>query len=171
LPDEDAAASMQARLEERLLDAGYAHYETSAFAKVRHRCRHNLNYWMFGDYLGIGAGAHGKLSFHDRIVRYMRIKHPVQYMRSVMDSGPIAEERILTRKDMPFEFMMNAMRLNEGVQPELFTQRTGMPVHVLNRPLELAKRKGLIETMDEVLRPTLLGRRFLNDLVSLFLPI
>lgn len=171
LPDEDAAAEMQIMLEEKLLEAGYEHYETSAFAKPRHRCRHNLNYWTFGDYLGIGAGSHGKLSYQDRIVRQMRIKHPGQYMQAVGLSQHIAEERMLTRRDLPFEFMMNTLRLNEGVSLELFSQRTGMPVQALNKPMVLAKQKGLIEQVDEILRPTLFGQRFLSDLLILFINV
>jgi coproporphyrinogen III oxidase-like Fe-S oxidoreductase len=169
LPDDDTAADMQHSLEERLGLAGFDHYETSAFARPRHHCRHNLNYWMFGDYLGIGAGAHGKLSFHDRISRQMRVKHPMQYMQAVEGATHIAEERTLNRQELPFEFMMNALRLNEGVPKELFTQRTGLPLFVCEQALREATAKGLVETGDGILKPTLLGRRFLNDLLALFL--
>ncbi len=169
LPEDDNAATMQAMLEDRLKTAGYEHYETSAFAKPRHRSRHNLNYWMFGDYLGIGAGAHSKLSFHDRIIRQMRTKHPMQYMQAVMNEKHIAETRTLTRKDLPFEFMMNALRLNEGFPVRLFMQHTGLPLAVCEAALAKAEARGLVERDLDILRPTLQGRRFLNDLLVLFL--
>ena len=120
LPDDDLAADMQLAIESRLQAAGMQHYETSAYAWPHHASRHNLNYWQFGDYLGIGAGAHSKLSFHDRILRQMRTKHPQQYMDAVKRDAHIADARALTRSDLPFEFMMNALRLNEGVPAALF---------------------------------------------------
>jgi oxygen-independent coproporphyrinogen-3 oxidase len=169
LPEDDAAAEMQDWLEERLGLAGYTHYETSAFAQPRQRCRHNLNYWTFGDYLGIGAGAHGKLSFADRIIRQRRVKHPGQYMQAVSSAEHIAEERVLTRQDLPFEFMMNALRLNDGVALELFIERTGLPTMLVDAPLERARQKGLLTVMQGRIQPTPLGRRFLNDLLALFL--
>lgn len=169
LPDDDSSAAMQEWLEERLDMAGYEHYETSAFARPRHRCRHNLNYWTFGDYLGIGAGAHSKLSFHDRIVRQMRVKHPLQYMRNVQGKGHIAETRMLTPDELPFEFMMNALRLNEGFQAALFTRHTGLPLSACTAAIEKAQEQGLIAFAANTLRPTSRGRRFLNDLLVLFL--
>jgi len=169
LPDDDTAAAMQEWLEERLGGAGYEHYETSAFARPRHRCRHNLNYWTFGDYLGIGAGAHSKLSFHDRIVRQMRMKHPAQYMQSVERGGHIAETRVIMPNELPFEFMMNALRLNEGFPASLLQQHTGLPLSALGAGLEKALEKGLIEPDSNTLRPTPKGRRFLNELLVLFL--
>ena len=169
LPDDDTSAAMQDRLNERLSNTGYDHYETSAYAKPRHRSRHNLNYWMFGDYLGIGAGAHSKLSFHDRIIRQMRVKHPTQYMQSAARAEHITDERTLTRKDLPFEFMMNALRLNQGVTRELFMQRTGLPLMVCEKALHAAEQKGLLEPDREFLCPTPLGQRFLNELLTLFL--
>ncbi len=169
LPDDDTAAAMQEWLEERLGTAGFEHYETSAFAKPRHRCRHNLNYWTFGDYLGIGAGAHSKLSFHDRIVRQMRVKHPAQYMQSVELDSHIAETRALSPRELPFEFMMNALRLNEGIPLSLFSQHTGLPLTACLGGLQKAEQKGLVERDADFLRPTLQGRRFLNDLLTLFL--
>ncbi len=169
LPDDDAAADMQQAIEARLADAGMAHYETSAFARPGHACRHNLNYWEFGDYLGIGAGAHGKLSFHDRIVRQMRVKHPQQYMSAAMRGAPIAETRTLARGDLPFEFMMNALRLNAGVPAALFEVRTGLPLAVCAEALRQARERGLLETDPAWLRPSARGRRFLNDLLALFL--
>lgn len=169
LPDDEASSCMQDWLEDRLADAGYDNYETSAFAKPRHRSRHNLNYWMFGDYLGIGAGAHGKLSFHDRIVREMRIKHPAQYMQAVGKTEHVAETHELASRELPFEFMMNALRLTEGIRPELFMQRTGLPLNACASALEQAEDRKLLERGADFLRPTLLGRRFLNELLTLFL--
>jgi oxygen-independent coproporphyrinogen-3 oxidase len=169
LPDDDQSAAMQEWLEERLVAAGYEHYETSAFAKPRHRSRHNLNYWTFGDYLGIGAGAHSKLSFHNRIVRQMRAKHPLQYMHAAERGEHIAETRTLTSKELPFEFMMNALRLNEGIPTALFTQHTGLPLAACEAGLKSAEEKGLIERDMHSLRPTPQGRRFLNELLVLFL--
>jgi oxygen-independent coproporphyrinogen-3 oxidase len=169
LPDDDNAAAMQEWLEERLGAAGFEHYETSAFARPRHRCHHNLNYWTFGDYLGLGAGAHSKLSFHDRIVRQMRVKHPQQYMQHVDQGSHIAETRALAAGELPFEFMMNALRLNEGFLTSLFTQHTGLPLVACLAGLEEAEAKGLIERGTNSLRPTEKGRRFLNELLVLFL--
>ena len=170
LPDDDLAADMQQAIAERLVDAGMQHYETSAYALPGHACRHNLNYWQFGDYLGIGAGAHSKLSFHDRIVRQMRVKHPRQYMEAVEKGCHIAETRTLTRHDLPFEFMMNALRLNEGVPAALFEARTGLPLGVCAPALEQSRARGLLEADADRLQPTLQGQRFLNDVLDRFLP-
>ena len=169
LPDDDTAAAMQEWLEERLGAAGFDHYETSAFARPRQRCRHNLNYWTFGDYLGIGAGAHSKLSFHDRIERQMRVKHPAQYMQGVERGEHIAETRVITHKELPFEFMMNALRLNEGFPTSLFSRHTGLPLTACLAGLQQAEGKGLVERNLDTLRPTDKGRRFLNELLMLFL--
>ena len=170
LPDEDLAADMQLAIEARLGEADMQHYETSAYARPGHASRHNLNYWQFGDYLGIGAGAHSKLSFHDRIVRQMRAKHPQQYMDAVQAGTHVADTRILTRDDLPFEFMMNALRLNEGVLSTLFEARTGLPLIVSAPALERARALGLLENDAARLKPTLQGQRYLNDLLELFLP-
>ncbi len=170
LPDDDLAADMQQAVETRVLEAGMQHYETSAYAKPGHASRHNLNYWQFGDYLGIGAGAHSKLSFRDRIVRQMRTKHPQQYMDAVKAGTHIADIRILARDDLPFEFMMNALRLNEGVPATLFEARTGLPLITCTAALERARARGLLEPGATRLQPTLLGQRFLNDLLAVFLP-
>ncbi len=169
LPDEDLSADMNDAIEAHLLDAGMTHYETSAYARPDHMCRHNLNYWQFGDYLGIGAGAHSKLSFHDRILRQMRTRHPQQYMDAVKQDTHIADTRILTRDDLPFEFMMNALRLNGGVLAALFEERTGLPLIVCATELEQARVQGLLERDATRLKPTLPGQHFLNDLLELFL--
>jgi len=169
LPDDDLAADMQLAIESRLQEAGMQHYETSAYARPHHASRHNLNYWQFGDYLGIGAGAHSKLSFHDRILRQMRTKHPQQYMDAVKRGAHIADARTLTRSDLPFEFMMNALRLNEGVPAALFGERTGLPLVVCAAALEQAQARGLLLPDPGRLQPSLQGQRFLNDLLALFL--
>jgi oxygen-independent coproporphyrinogen-3 oxidase len=170
LPDHDAAATMQETVEALLHDADYEHYETSAFARPGRRCRHNLNYWSFGDYLGIGAGAHSKLSFPDRIVREMRYRQPREYMRQAAAGAPVQEVHDVARVDLPFEFMMNALRLNGGVPLRLFAERTGLPLTAVTKALETAERRGLVERTHERLQPTALGRRFLNDLLQLFMP-
>jgi putative oxygen-independent coproporphyrinogen III oxidase len=170
LPDDDLAADMQLAIEAKLSTSGMQHYETSAYAQRGHACRHNLNYWQFGDYLGIGAGAHSKLSFHDRIVRQMRTKHPQQYMAAVAGRTQIVESRTLTRHDLPFEFMMNALRLNQGVEARLYEERTGLPLASCSATLAKARRNGLLTTDANKLEPTLQGQRFLNDLLTLFLP-
>ena len=169
LPDDDLAADMQQAIEARLAEAGLVHYETSAYAKPGHAARHNLNYWQFGDYLGIGAGAHSKLSFADRIERQMRVKHPQQYMDAVSAGAHVADRRTLTHADLPFEFMMNALRLTEGVPATLFEARTGLPLIVCSAALEQARSRGLLEPDATRLAPTLRGQHFLNDLLELFL--
>lgn len=170
LPDDDQAADMQVLVEETLGAAGYGHYETSAFALPGQQCRHNLNYWTFGDYLGIGAGAHGKQSFHDRIERQARVKHPRAYMEGVeAGAGYVSETRSLDRNDRVFEFMMNALRLNEGFELALFTARTGLSSAALAKGLDQAMAQGLIKRDLHRVMPTPQGRRFLNDLLQLFL--
>ncbi len=177
LPDDDTTAAMQDAIEARLAAAGYDHYETSAFSKtvsrqpvtIEARCRHNLNYWMFGDYLGIGAGAHSKLSFPGRIVREARIRHPERYLESAAGGDPIQERHDVRPEEIPFEFMMNALRLNAGFAAALFAERTGLPLTATLRELEDAERRGLIERDPVRIAPTLRGRRYLNDLLQLFL--
>jgi oxygen-independent coproporphyrinogen-3 oxidase len=170
LPDDDAAARMQDAIEAKLAGAGYRNYETSAFARPGRESRHNLNYWTFGDYLGIGAGAHGKLSFHDRITRQMRRRQPQGYVESAERGDAIQEQHDVTAADVAFEFMMNALRLRDGVPLALFDERTGLALAAVLKPLEEAERRGLIARDHEHLAPTALGRRFLNDLLQLFLP-
>ena len=170
LPDSELAADMQDMIEARLADAGYANYETSAFAQPGRECRHNLNYWRFGDYLGIGAGAHSKLSFPDRILRQMRYKQPREYMQKTAAGAPVQEEHAVSLKDLGFEFMMNALRLADGFEARLFAERTGQTLAAVERPLREAVERGLI-TRDHVrIAPTKRGQRFLNDLLQLFLP-
>jgi putative oxygen-independent coproporphyrinogen III oxidase len=172
LPDDDATAAMQDAIEARLAAAGYNHYETSAFAKAvtaDARCRHNLNYWTFGDYLGIGAGAHSKLSFPGRIARQRRVKHPERYMASAETGDPVEERHDVPPEEIPFEFMMNALRLNAGFAAVLFEERTGQSLAATLRELDIAERRGLIERDHAHIAPTPLGRRYLNDLLQLFL--
>jgi putative oxygen-independent coproporphyrinogen III oxidase len=166
LPDHDASADMQAMAEQTLAAAGFGHYETSAFARPGKRCRHNLNYWEFGDYLGIGAGAHGKLSFADRVTRHERMKQPREYLAATGD----VPSRVIPPGELPLEFMLNALRLAEGFSPELFAARCGLPLLAAESGLRAAEAKGLIERGPQKIRPTAMGRRFLNDLVGLFLP-
>ena len=169
LPDDDAAAAMQDAIEARLATAGYEHYETSAFAQPGRQCAHNLNYWKFGDYLGIGAGAHGKLSFPDRILRQERVKHPDSYMQAVESGTAVRAEREVTPGETGFEFMMNALRLNAGFPVSLYEERAGLPVTTVLKGLDEAERRGLIVRDHARIAPTALGRRFLNDLLQIFL--
>ncbi len=170
LPDPDLAADMQDMAEDLLGAAGYRHYETSAYAQPGRECRHNLNYWRFGDYLGIGAGAHGKLSLPDGIVRQARVRHPREYLEKAGTPAVLSEDRRVSRAELPFEFMMNALRLTKGFPVRLFSQRTGLSLATAEPALAEAERRGLIERGPQHIRPTPLGRRFLNDLLQLFLP-
>jgi putative oxygen-independent coproporphyrinogen III oxidase len=170
LPDDDVAADMQVAIEETLGAAGYEHYETSAFAKPGERAKHNVNYWTFGDYLGIGAGAHGKISFRSRITREQRERKPQTYLRAALDGDAIQEAREVADNELPFEFMLNALRLTEGFPVALFAQRTGLPITVIERQLNEAESAGLLERDHATIRPTQKGQRFLNDLLEPFLP-
>lgn len=169
LPDDDASSEMQLHIEALLANSGYQHYETSAFAQPKKQSRHNLNYWQFGDYLGIGAGAHSKISSHDSVVRQARYKQPQAYIDQVMQGAPVQTEGKLTRDDLCFEFMMNALRLNQGISTELFEERTSLPLLLVRSELELAEQRGLLMRDVQHLAPTELGRRFLNDLLEIFL--
>lgn len=169
LPDDDSSAAIHEWIEQRLDAAGYEHYEVSAYARQGHACRHNLNYWRFGDYLGIGAGAHGKLSFPHRVLRQVRYRQPGSYMDHAQDGRFVAESVEVARSDLPFEFMLNALRLHAGIALQTFSDRTGLPLSAIERGLAHAESRGLIRrTLDRV-EPTQFGRRFLNDLQSLFL--
>ena len=170
LPEHDACADMQLAVEEALGTAGFEHYETSAFARPGLRCRHNLNYWEFGDYAGIGAGAHGKVSFPDRIERHARVKQPREYLDAAARGASVAEGGIVPPRELPFEFMLNALRLVEGVPPTLFAERTGLAATTIEKPLRAAQAQGLLEANEARIQPTPRGRLFLNDLTALFLP-
>jgi oxygen-independent coproporphyrinogen-3 oxidase len=166
LPQHDESADMQLTAEDVLRAEGYGHYETSAFARPGHRCRHNLNYWEFGDYLGIGAGAHGKLSFPGRLTRHSRIKQPREYLLS---KNSLIEDREVPAKEIPFEFMLNALRLVEGFPMTLFAERTGLPLATVEAKLAKAESRGLLERDWKRIRPSERGRHFLNELLELFL--
>ncbi|MEF8703865.1 MAG: radical SAM family heme chaperone HemW [Candidatus Accumulibacter sp. UW26] len=169
LPDADTCADMQEAIEDRLAKAGYLHYETSAFARPGRTCQHNLNYWLFGDYLGIGAGAHGKLTLHDRILRQMRWKRPEQYLAQVAAGTPVQEEFAVKAADLPFEFMLNALRLIDGFDPQLFEQRTSLPLISIENTLRQAEDEGLLQRQRQRIAPSERGRRFLNPLLQRFL--
>ena len=169
LPSDDESADIEDLVDVTLSRAGYLHYETSAHARPGYESRHNVNYWRFGDYLGIGAGAHSKLSFSNSIVRQLRWKQPKHYMARVAAGAPVQEEAEVTRADVGFEFMLNALRLEQGVPATLFAERTGFPLALVTRDIEIATRKGLLEPDPALIKPTALGRRFLNDLQALFL--
>ena len=170
VPDDEQALQMQEMIEHTLAESGYAHYETSAFARADRRCRHNLNYWLFGDYLGIGAGAHSKLSFADRIVRQMRWKNPRDYLANVSAGRPVQTDEPVRASDVPFEFMMNALRLIDGFETALFSERTGLPLTAALSALETAERQGLLIRDHAKIAPTPRGQRFLNDLLQIFMP-
>ena len=170
IPEDDLAYAMLDTITDITEGAGLARYEISAYAKAGHRCFHNLNYWQFGDYLGIGAGAHGKLSFAHRVVRQTRIRDPRLYMEKALTGDAVAQEFEVARADLPVEFMLNALRLKGGFKLQDFADRTGLPMTAISKPLEEAERKGLIERDLVSVKPTVRGFDFLNDLQSLFLP-
>jgi oxygen-independent coproporphyrinogen-3 oxidase len=169
LPLDDESAVMQETIEDILSQHGYEHYETSAFAKPKSQCQHNLNYWQFGDYLGIGAGAHSKLTFHDKMIRESRYKNPKQYMEHIKMQSMIESETIIHENDLVFEFMMNHLRLIDGFSIQSFEAKTGLNFSSINKELKTAIDKKLIAMDHEMIKPTLLGQRFLNDLLSIFL--
>jgi len=170
LPDDDLAYAMLDRITERGAAVGLQRYEVSAYARSGHRCWHNLNYWRFGDYLGIGAGAHSKLSFPHRVVRQVRVREPRLYMERSLQGQAIAQEQEVGRADLPFEFMLNALRLPEGFALQDFTDRTGLPPSVLQGAVSQAQSSGLLHADATHIRPTERGFDFLNDLQTLFLP-
>jgi oxygen-independent coproporphyrinogen-3 oxidase len=170
VPDDDLAYAMLDRITEMTAAAGLDRYEVSAYAKKGHRCWHNVNYWQFGDYLGIGAGAHGKLSFPHRVIRQVRYREPRLYMENALAGKPLAQETEVARTELPFEFMLNALRLKEGFLLRDFSERTGLPVGAIESRLQEAEKKGLVERDLAQVRPTTRGFDFLSDLQSLFLP-
>ena len=170
LPEEDDAYAMMDRITERTAQAGLERYEVSAYAKPGHSCAHNLNYWQFGDYLGIGAGAHSKLSFAHRIVRQVRYREPQLYMAQAAKGEPVTQHHEIARQDLPFEFMLNAFRLKEGFALTDYMERTGLAMTSLQKGLQEAERLGLIERDFSRVWPTQRGFDFLSDLQALFLP-
>ena len=178
LPDHDQAADMQERVEAMLQDAGYVHYETSAYAQPGRQCQHNLNYWGFGDYVAIGAGAHGKISTpgghgaNAAITRTERVKQPRDYMQKALSSDPascVFERRTVKRDEVGFEFMLNALRLNDGFPVAWFAERTGYPISLVSRALDSAEQEKLLQRTHETIKPTALGQRFLNRMLESFL--
>lgn len=172
LPDDDLASDMLDLIAERTAAVGLQRYEVSAFARSGHRCQHNLNYWEFGDYLGIGAGAHGKLSFPHRVLRQVRWREPQLYMQHALAGRAVSNEHEVKRRDLPFEFMLNTLRLRDGFDLVRFTERTGLPLSAVHAALALAQQRGLLEHDEAAdrLRPTARGFDFLSDLQALFLP-
>ena len=171
IPDNDQAAAIQEAGEARLAELGYERYEVSAYARDGQRCRHNLNYWSFGDYLGVGAGAHGKITADSGVVRTVKKANPREYMQSMMESRELDPGAVLAESDLLFEFMLNALRLTEGFDEQLFTDRTGLPVAILRQRAASLLERGLLEEADgNRLQPTPVGRRFLNELQAHFLP-
>lgn len=168
--DDDLGADMLDLITELTEARGLCRYEVSAYAQDGHVCRHNLNYWQFGDYLGIGAGAHSKLSFAHRVIRQVRLRDPQRFMQAAAEGCAVTQEHEVGRRDLAFEFMLNALRLPEGFALELFTQRTGLALSTIASALEVARQKGLLQDQDNRVVPTHTGFNFLNDLQSLFLP-
>jgi len=170
VPDDDTAFDMLDIITEQAAVSGLERYEVSAFARPGHRCVHNLNYWQFGDYLGIGAGAHSKLSFPHRVVRQTRYRDPAKYMDQALAGAAITQDEEVPRDQLPFEFMLNALRLKEGFELARFTERTGLPLTVLRRALDEAEAKGWLTRDLQWAQPTPRGFDFLSDLQALFLP-
>lgn len=168
-PPEDTAYAMLDRITEMTATTGLERYEVSAYAKPGHRCWHNWNYWQFGDYLGIGAGAHGKISFPHRVLRQVRNRDPRLYMENALAGNAIAQEEEVARSDLPFEFMLNALRLKDGFALRDYSERTGLPLSTIEKPLREAQAKGLVERDLVRVKPTERGFDFLSDLQALFL--
>ena len=171
IPDEDAAWDMQEACQAQLAEAGFAQYEISAYAREGRQCAHNLNYWRFGDYLGIGAGAHGKLTLgaSQQVLRRWKVKHPADYLAKAGSAAAIGGDEYLSDERLPFDFMLNALRLNEGVPMAMFEARTGLPRAAIAGELADARARGWLDDDQDWLRPTELGRRFANDVIGLFL--
>ena len=170
LPDEDTAYDMLDLITDMTGAAGLQRYEVSAYAASGHRCFHNLNYWQFGDYLGLGAGAHSKISFAHRVVRQVRFREPRLYMEKALAGHCVAQEVEVSRADLAFEFMLNALRLKDGFSLPYFSERTGLPITAIQKGLEQGEAKGLLERDLDRVKPSVRGFDFLNDLQSLFLP-
>jgi oxygen-independent coproporphyrinogen-3 oxidase len=170
LPSEDVVDAIFEQSLDLLTKAGFQRYEVSAYAKPGMECKHNLNYWRFGDYIGIGAGAHGKISFPDKVTRQVRERHPETYMQAIEQNGnALIESKEITAADLPFEFMLNTLRLTDGVATNTFTERTGLPLSTISKGLDEASKKGLLDLDPTVLKGTPQGLRYLNNLQELFL--
>ena len=170
LPSDDEIDAIFEQNLALLTQAGYKRYEVSAYAQKDQECKHNLNYWRFGDYIGIGAGAHGKVSYPGKITRQVRERHPETYMQAIETKGnALIESRKISATDLPFEFMLNALRLSDGVDTSTFSERTGLPLSVISKGLDEASKKGLLDENPSKLKPTALGLRYLNNLQEMFL--
>lgn len=171
IPNDDLCWDMQQQAQQLLSESGFAQYEISAYAQPAKQSQHNLNYWQFGDYIGIGAGAHGKITLpsEQRIIRRTRIRQPQNYLTNIHNC--VSQQRELNEEDAVFEFMLNALRLTQGFNNELFSEHAGLPFSVLENPLRLAEEKGLLSITDSSIKPTALGLQFHNDLQSLFLNV
>ena len=170
LPSDDEIDAIFEQNLALLTEAGYRRYEVSAYAKKDQECKHNLNYWRFGDYIGIGAGAHGKISYPAKITRQVRERHPETYMQAMETKGnALIESREIASKDLPFEFMLNTLRLTDGVDTNTFSERTGLPLSVISKGLDAASKKGLLDENPSKLKATTLGLRYLNNLQEMFL--
>ena len=172
LPDDDLASDMLDLIAERTAATGLQRYEVSAFARPGHRCLHNLNYWQFGDYLGIGAGAHGKLSFPHRVLRQVRWREPAAYMKNALAGNAVSNQHEVSRRDLPFEYMLGALRLRDGFELNRYAERTGLPLSSVLAILQQARERGLIDADDGSgqVRASVRGFDFLSDLQALFLP-
>jgi oxygen-independent coproporphyrinogen-3 oxidase len=169
VPSDELAIDMQEWIQSELAGQGLRHYEVSAYAQAHHECQHNTNYWLFGDYIGIGAGAHGKISSHNQIVRTAKFKHPKRYLEAMQQGSAIETEQILRKADLPFEYMLNALRLRDGATLAQMQTATGLTVADLEPALSTAQTRGLMIQETGVLRVTELGWRFLSDVQALFL--
>ena len=170
VPADDDAYAMLDRITERTAQVGLGRYEVSAYAREGHRCWHNTNYWQFGDYLGLGAGAHSKLSFAHRVCRMVRHREPGLYIQKAMAGSAVAQSNEVSRSELPFEFMLNALRLKDGVPANAFSERTGLPVSAIDKELQIAQDRGLLSNDLGLIKPTDKGFDFLSDLQSFFLP-
>lgn len=170
LPLDDVAWAMLDAITDATTAAGLQRYEVSAYARAGHMCRHNVNYWQFGDYLGLGAGAHGKLSFAHRIVRQVRYRLPESYMRHALDGDAVSEQHEVSLVDLPFEYMLGALRLKDGFSLRHFSERTGLPVQDVEAQVYEAARNGWLQREGDWVQPTVRGFDFLSDVQALFLP-
>jgi len=171
LPDDDAGWDMQERCQARMAEGGFAQYEVSAYAKTGRECAHNLNYWTFGDYLGVGAGAHGKLTLgsEQSILRRWKVKHPTAYLATAGTTASIGGDEVIEPPQRPFDYMLNALRLVRGFSLSQFEARTGLPRATIDDRLDIAVQRGWITRSPDWMTPTEFGRRFTNDVISLFL--
>ena len=170
LPDEEECWQMQSKAEKALSEGGYRHYEISAYAREKHVCSHNLNYWRFGDYLGIGAGAHSKISMADRVIRAWKVKSPKEYLNKAHNKERIGAQKSISAEDIRLEFMLNALRLREPIPTLLFQKHTGQSITTVKTQLEKAQKDNLLEFDGKNICTTTLGQRFLNELLQRFLP-